>query len=311
MENSIDFQKQCAERLISSIKTANEGVTHADFAAGVKNRTMGFKVMFGEPNKLLYGPRKKMFNIFVMLYMVAPVVLIPILAYHADNWWLLFGIAFSYLFTFFATWGNNKQSGKWMSNLIYYFFIYFVVNWIRNGFHFYDYATFFFFCSLWGTFFFKVADQVQFDYALQMLTENEQLFNMAVGKNQIMIIHKDAEDKRRSEEVNQDKASKLLDIADTKFEKGDYNAAISDYTKSIELYPFVSAFENRGFAKMELKDYNGAIDDLTNAIDRMPSTPNKLKFANIYRQRAEAHKILGLTKEADFDLEQAKRLSNN
>lgn len=205
MENSIDFQKQFAEQLLSSIKTANEGITHGDFVTGVKNGTMGFKVMFDEPNKLLYGSRKTMFNFFVMLYMIVPVILIPILSYRADNWRLLFGIVFCYLFTFFATWGNNKHTGKWMSNLIYYFLIFCIVYWIRKGFHFYDYATFFFFCSLWSTFFFKVADQAQFDYALQVLTENEQLFNLAIDKNQIMIIYKDAEDKKRNEELNQDK----------------------------------------------------------------------------------------------------------
>ena len=122
-DDTFDFKK-ISEHLTKSIQEANANITHEEFVIGVRNGKMGFKVMFGEPNKLLYGTKKTMFNIFVMLYMVVPVILVPVLAFHYDNWWLLFGIAFSYLFSFFATWGNNKYSGKWMSNLIYYFLIF-------------------------------------------------------------------------------------------------------------------------------------------------------------------------------------------
>jgi tetratricopeptide (TPR) repeat protein len=309
MENSLEYQKQIAEQLLNSIKSANRDISHGDFVAGVKRGTMGFKVMFGEPNKLLYGSRKTMFKIFVMFYMVVPLILIPILCYYANNWWLLLGIPCSYLFSFFATMRNNNYGGRWTSNLIYYFLIFCIVYWIRNGFHLYDYVTFFFFSSLWGTFFFKVADQSQFIYALQILTENENLFNSSIETNQIMIIRKDAEDRNRKEEQNEEKASRLLDIADSKFQNGDFNGAVNDYTKSIEFYPFVSAFENRGDAKMKLMDYNGAIQDFSGAIERMPSIPNRAKFANIYAKRAEAHRLLGHLKEAESDLQEARKLS--
>jgi len=32
------------------------------------------------------------FNFLAMLYMVAPLVIIPLWAYHVGNWWLLVGI---------------------------------------------------------------------------------------------------------------------------------------------------------------------------------------------------------------------------
>ena len=311
MENSNDFKNSFSEHLINSIKIANDGVSHKDFVDGVNSGAMGFKVMFGEPSKLLYGSRKTMFTIFVMLYMAVPIIAIPLLAYHADNWWLLFGIPFSYLFTYFATWANNKYSGKWKSNMIYYFLIFCIVYWIRNGFHFYDYATFFFFCSLWGTFFFKVADQVQFDYALQLLKEDTKLFNLAIEENQILIIRKDEEDKKRNEQINEDNAMKLLRIADDKYEKEDYAGAIEYYTKSISYYPFSSAFSKRADSKMELKDFEGAIEDYTNCIQRMPAIPNKLSFSITYRSRGEAKIKLGLTNEAESDFIESTKLMNS
>ncbi len=303
-----DIKNSFSDQLIKSIKTANEGVTHKDFVVGLNSGKMGFKVMFGEPSKLLYGSRKAMFNIYVILYMVAPVIIIPILAYKANDWWLLFGIAFNYLFTHFATWANNKYSGKWKSNMIYYFLVFCIAYWIKTGFSFYDYVTFFFFCSLWGTFFFKVADKAQFDYALQLLKENPKLFTLAIEQNQIMIIHKDVEEKRQSEQVNQEEAMKLLRIADNRLEKKDYNGAIEYYTKSINIYPYSSAFSRRGDAKMELIDYKGAIEDYTSCIDNMPENPNKLSFSITYESRGEAKGKLGLKKEAELDFIEADRL---
>jgi hypothetical protein len=49
-----------------------------------------------------FGARKAIFNIFVLLYMLAPLILIPIWAYRERNAWLLVGIAVSYIASFSA-----------------------------------------------------------------------------------------------------------------------------------------------------------------------------------------------------------------
>ena len=50
--------------------------------------------------------------------------------------------------------------------------------------------------------------------------------------------------------------------------KGDFNGAIEDYTKAIEIDPNdAMAYNNRGNAKHELSDYHGAIEDYTKAIE--------------------------------------------
>ena len=67
-------------------------ITHADFVLGAKDGSVGFNVMSGEPITLVHGGRKAVFNIFVMLYLIVPTVVIPFWAYHERNWWLLLGI---------------------------------------------------------------------------------------------------------------------------------------------------------------------------------------------------------------------------
>ena len=56
-----------------------------------------------------------------------------------------------------------------------------------------------------------------------------------------------------------------------KYNLEDYNGAIQDYTKAIELSPLWSAaYDYRGIAKSELKDYIGAIQDFNKAIELHP-----------------------------------------
>jgi hypothetical protein len=83
-ESQASFKAHMAE--------VKKNITHADFVAGVQNRTMGLKVPFVEPTQLLRGGRKTVFDILVLLYVVAPFILVPLWAYHEHNWWLLIGI---------------------------------------------------------------------------------------------------------------------------------------------------------------------------------------------------------------------------
>ena len=56
-----------------------------------------------------------------------------------------------------------------------------------------------------------------------------------------------------------------------KYEQGDYQGAIADYTKAIEINPdFADAFLNRGMVKAKLGDNQGAISDYDRAIEINP-----------------------------------------
>ena len=56
-----------------------------------------------------------------------------------------------------------------------------------------------------------------------------------------------------------------------KYDKGDYQGAISDFSMAIEIEPqFAAAYSNRGLSKTELKDYQGSISDYDKALELDP-----------------------------------------
>ena len=66
-------------------------------------------------------------------------------------------------------------------------------------------------------------------------------------------------------------ANNLYNSGVDKYEQGDYQGAIADYTKALEINPDdVKAYSNRGVAKRKLKDYQGAITDYNKVIDIDP-----------------------------------------
>jgi hypothetical protein len=165
-----------------SIAEANKGITHAEFTAGAHSGTMGFKCMTGEPQQFISGARKAIFNTFVLLYMLAPLILVSIWSYQERNAWLLIGIPVSYIASF---------SAAAHSKLIFLFLMLCIGVWFKAGFSFHQYITFFFFCSLWGYLFFKLAESTQNEYALQSLIERPDVFERAIAENRIMIVRKE------------------------------------------------------------------------------------------------------------------------
>ena len=84
-----------------------------------------------------------------------------------------------------------------------------------------------------------------------------------------------------------------------------YEDAIEDYTKAIEIDPnYHFAYFNRARVKRELGDYQGAIDDYTKAIEIYP---NK---AYLYNYRAESKRKSGDNEGADKDDRKAEKLKN-
>jgi len=118
-----------------------------------------------------------------MLYIVAPLIIIPLWAYHMGNWWLLAGIAVSYL--------ASDSAGK-ASRSIFVFGCYCIGFWIHNGFSIYHYTTFYFVCALWGYMLWQLADTIREGCARQSLIESSKLFDEAIAQNRLRIVPLDS-----------------------------------------------------------------------------------------------------------------------
>ena len=83
----------------------------------------------------------------------------------------------------------------------------------------------------------------------------------------------------------------------------DYDGAISDFTKAIEIYPeYTSAYLNRGAIKLKIEDHYAAISDFTKAIEINPESvqaylfrgATKLKIEDLKGACFDAKKIASL-----------------
>jgi hypothetical protein len=184
-DSDVSFRKM----LEKSIAEANQNVTHADFVAGVRGRTMGFKCMMCEPQHLIRGARRKIFAVLVLLYLIAPAVLISLWALHERDWWLLIGIAASAIGTRVAA--RLIFDPRRRNSIAAYLFIAFCASWFFAGFH--SYYAFFTMCALWGLTAFMIADEAEKTYALQSLVESTDCFDQAIAQKKIMIVRKDEE----------------------------------------------------------------------------------------------------------------------
>lgn len=95
---------------------------------------------------------KSMFKLFAFLYMFAPLIIVPYWAYSNDNWYFLFGIAFSYA-------GSYSSFAPRLKSFIFLFALLSIGVWLKTGFSIHQYITFFFFCSLWGYLTAKIAEE--------------------------------------------------------------------------------------------------------------------------------------------------------
>ena len=95
-----------------------------------------------------------------------------------------------------------------------------------------------------------------------------------------------------------------------KYEAGNYQGAITDYYKAIEIdSQSAFAYYNRGIAKYNLEDYQGAISDYTKAIEINPHYSNP-QYADAYHNRGNARKLTNDLEGACDDWKKAVDLGN-
>ncbi len=90
-----------------------------------------------------------------------------------------------------------------------------------------------------------------------------------------------------------------------KLASGDYQGAINDFNKAIEINPKdADAYYNRGFAKAKLGDYRKAIEDFNKAIEINPN------YAMAYHNRGFAKIKLGQKDSGCQDLSKAGEMGD-
>jgi hypothetical protein len=175
-----------AAAIAADTAEANKGITHAEFAAGVRNKTIGFMVTSGEAFELIMGARRTRVLGIMAMYSVAPLILVPVWALLERNWWILTGIPLSWAGTQFAVWSQVRQTRNpfgWITVLG------FSVSCVTLGAH--NLVTTLFACAFWGYFFFAEADRAQEQGAIRTLVERPDLFDAAIAKGRIRILRRE------------------------------------------------------------------------------------------------------------------------
>ena len=95
-------------------------------------------------------------------------------------------------------------------------------------------------------------------------------------------------------------------------ELGNYDAAIADYTKAIEISPNLSqAYNNRGNAYDDLKNYDAAISDFTKAIEINPNLSVAYGNRELARKKKREAEQSRSTTSKVTDSKQGKRRSHS
>ena len=273
--NTPEFQAHFLEHVIEE----NKAITHADFVIGMRNRVIGVACL-GQGSRLLVGARKTVFILLAVLYQIGPLLLVPLWAYHERNWWLLIGIAVSWVAT--ARTANSAAvvlKGKTVGGFLGFLCL---VSWISLGIH--NWFTFFSLCAMWGCLLFQMAEAAEQEYAT-CLVENPELFDWAMVRGMITI------SRRWDKPPYED------------WQDGEPDRAIAGCTNAIRLgLRWPGMYLDRGRAHAAKGEHDKAIADYTEAIHLDP------KDADAYLWRRIAYEAKGEHDNATRDFGECKRL---
>lgn len=108
---------------------------------------------------------------------------------------------------------------------------------------------------------------------------------------------------------NEEKIAKLTEVALEKYQKSDYEGAIKEYDKIIELDPNnATVYGNRGVIKGILENIKGAVSDTKKAIELEPDNPvHYHSLATVYFNQNKFKKALdfcnqAIQKDASYDI---------
>ena len=221
-----------------------------------------FDPLFNDERLFLKGFGKVLFNTCLFCYMIAPIILVPTIAYKFDDWYLLFGILFSYFSTYLAI---RKKSWQWAAPLLFMLWY-----WYSNGFHLNDYINFYWLCLFWGGFTYSLAIGYEDEFAKSTILKDPDLFNKLSQNGTIFFMRK----VKKTEEIDLTENWEFyyFKARASLIRKDDIETVIEYLDKAIELKPnYAKLYWNRGLANMELKDYKSAVSDFDKSIKISPN----------------------------------------
>ena len=235
------------------------GMSYDEFIKGKKtDNTLQFQFdpSFSNERIFLKGLGKSLFYTCLFGYMILPIFLVPLIAYKYDDWYLLFGVAFSYFSTFLAL---RKQQWQWAAPLLFMFWY-----WYKNGFHIDDYINFFWLSLLWGGWMYSLAVGYEEEFAKVSILKDPDLFNKLSQQGTIFFM-------RKTDNPQSENSELYILMGRGNFDNNEFDEAITHFDKAIELSPnYSKAYLNRALAKNEIEDYESAIFDFNMAIELSP-----------------------------------------
>lgn len=270
------------------------GMSYHEFIEGKKTDSslqFQFDPLFTNERIYLKGFGKFLFYFCLFGYMIAPVILVPLVSYKYDNWYLLFGIAFSYFSTYLAI---RKKQWQWAAPTLFMCWY-----WYKTGFHFDDYINFFWLCLLWGGWMYSLAVGYEEEFAKVAILKDPDLFNKLSQSGIIFFMRKTEENKDLSEDwqLYYFKARGAL------INKENFDIVIEYLDKAIELNPnFAKLYWNRGLANIGLNNFQNAVSDFDKSIQLSPNDGVG------YYGKAYANFELGNVEVAKLDYAKANKL---
>ena len=181
-----NFSADAVKWFEQQVAADTAAISHDRFVAGLKDGTVKVTTFKGNPNALVIGAlRKRMVAFYVIFYLAAPLILVPLWTWRERNLWLLLGVAASYAATF-ITRKRGLESRQYA--FASWIFIASILAWIFLGLH--NYYTYFLTCALFGTVTYLMAEETQQRLIRESLIEDPAFFAYAVGEERIWIATK-------------------------------------------------------------------------------------------------------------------------
>ena len=251
-----------------------------------------FEPFFTNQRLFLKGFGKFLFYTFLIGYMISPIFIVPLISYHFDNSYLLFGLIFSYLSTYLAI---RKKQWQWAAPLLFIFWY-----WYKNGFIVEDYITFFWLCLIWGGWMYSISVRCEEEFAKITIQNDSNLFDKLSQKGIILCM-------RKTENVQMESPATLLQMGLREIKvSNNFENAINYFDKAIKIAPnYTKLYFNRGLAMFSMENFETACLDFDTAIKLSP------KDGVGYYGRAFSNFKLGNIEAAKPDYNKAKNLGVN